>query len=665
MRTFLSQRRSTDSGPRADRTIAASLSGAQTEASRWRLWLLWLMVLSAVAVTGGSAIAIIQLQKEAARSSELQDLLNEMKVAAWQQSTLTSQTATAGGLSPEAAQTRAEIDEAVDAIGEKFERRDPGSRYAHAVESAYTEYDSGVDDEFDLLAAGKLAAARQINERHVGPAFRTLTAALDEADEHYQAMADRAGSRARRGTAAILAGASLIMVMLVGQSHRLRSRAFRRATHQASHDALTGLPNRVLLHERIAAAANPDGRDHQGAALLLIDLDRFKEVNDTLGHHYGDQLLIEVAQRMRNTLRRDETVARLGGDEFAVLLPGITDAQDVAAVAARLQEALDEPFPLDGINLTVAGSIGAALCPEHGTTADELLQRADIAMYAAKSNRTGYMIFDASQDSSDPRKLTLAGDLRRGIDQHQLLLHYQPKVDAQTGKVLGAEALVRWQHPEHGMIRPDEFIPLAEHTGLITPLTSFVLGSALQQCRSWLESGHHISVAVNVSTHRLLDLGFPGEVADLLTTWQVPAQLLTLEITESAIMADPERAMEVVQQLHALGVHLSIDDFGTGYSSMAYLKNLPVHELKIDRSFVASMTTNERDAVIVRSTVELGRNLGLHVIAEGVEDSATWIELDAVGCHAIQGYYVSRPVEASGFDEWLSRQPVAGPAATR
>jgi diguanylate cyclase (GGDEF)-like protein/PAS domain S-box-containing protein len=426
--------------------------------------------------------------------------------------------------------------------------------------------------------------------------------------------------------------------------------------HQALHDALTGLPNRVLLHEHIAAAE----ADQAGAALLLIDLDRFKEVNDTLGHHYGDQLLIEVARRMENLLRRGEIVARLGGDEFAILLPGVTDEQDVAGVAVRIHNALDAPFPLDGINLTVGGSIGASLCPEHGTTADELLQRADIAMYAAKANHTGYMLFNERQDSSDPRKLTLASDLRHGIERGQLVLHYQPKVGAQTGALLGVEALVRWQHPEHGLISPDEFIPLAEHTGLITPLTTFVLGAALQQCRDWLQAGNEIPVAVNISAHRLLDLNFPTEVSNQLARCQVPARLLTLEITESAIMADPDRAMQVVQILHDLGVYLSIDDFGTGYSSMAYLKNLPVDELKIDRSFVSHMTTDERDAVIVRSTVELGRNLGLHVIAEGVEDSATWTELDAVGCHAIQGYYVSRPVTSAGFQEWLDRQ--AAPA---
>ncbi|GIE24559.1 hypothetical protein Ahu01nite_076610 [Winogradskya humida] len=294
-------------------------------------------------------------------------------------------------------------------------------------------------------------------------------------------------------------------------------------------------------------------------------------------------------------------------------------------------------------------SPGSGRSSSSGTNADQLLRRADIAMYAAKTNRSGYMLFDATQDSSDPRRLSLASDLRQGIEQGQLVLHDQPKVDAQTSALLSAEALVRWQHPEHGMIRPDDFIPLAEHTGLITPLTTFVPDQALQQCRSWLRADHEIPIAVNISTHRLLDLHFPAEVSNQLSRWQVPAQLLTLEITESAIMADPERAMHVVQQLHDLGVHLSIDDFGTGYSSMAYLKNLPVHELKIDRSFVSNMTTSQRDAVIVRSTVELGRNLVLQVIAEGVEDMATWTELDAVGCHAIQGYYVSRPCRPTPF----------------
>ncbi|GIE99458.1 hypothetical protein Ari01nite_69230 [Paractinoplanes rishiriensis] len=628
-----------------------------------RLGLTWLTVFLGVAVTGGSAVAISQLQQYAAERGELRMLLTEMDVAAWQQSTLRLQAVMAGQLSPEAAQAREEVDETVDAIGEQFAQRDPASAEAQAVQDAFLAYDAAVDHEFDLLAEGDIEAVRQVDEREADPAFQTLVTAIEAADHHYKRLADRADDRARLGTVLILAVAALTVVLVVWQSHRVRSRAFRRASYQATHDALTGLPNRVQLHQCITAATDPE-HGTAGAALLLIDLDRFKEVNDTLGHHYGDQLLVQVSERLRAALRREETVARLGGDEFAVLLPGVTDEQDVAAVAARLRDAMDAPFVLDGLSLSAGGSIGAALSPQHGSTAEELLQRADIAMYTAKTNRLGYTMFDSSQASTDPRKLTLAGDLRSGIEQGQLVLHYQPKVDAQTGAALGAEALVRWQHPEHGLIPPDEFIPLAEHTGLITPLTTFVLDTALQQCHAWILAGHELTVAVNVSTHRLLDLGFPEEVAGLLARWEVPARLLTIEITESAIMADPDRAMLVVERLHALGVHLSIDDFGTGYSSMAYLKTLPVQELKIDRSFVSSMTISERDAVIVRSTVELGRNLGLRVIAEGVEDLSTWQELDAVGCDALQGYYISRPVPSDRFDEWLDSRPVRTPAGT-
>ena len=545
--------------------------------------------------------------------------------------------------------------------------------YTDSILASAGEGICGVDAE-DRITFANTAAGRITGLGVEGLLERDVSAVLPNGDKLLGDAAEREGVLQRPdGTSVRVAwtvspiadngkrAGAVIMLRDITQQRALE----HDLRHQALHDALTGLPNRVLLHEHIAAAAEPGESEQTGAALLLIDLDRFKEVNDTLGHHYGDQLLIEVAHRMQNVLRRGEIVARLGGDEFAVLLPGVTEDQEVAAVAERIHDALDEPFPLDGINLTVGGSIGAALCPEHGNTADELLQRADIAMYAAKSNHTGYMLFDTSQNSGDPRKLTLASDLRASIEQGHLVLHYQPKVDAQTGALLGVEALVRWQHPEHGLIPPDEFIPLAEHTGLISPLTTFVLDTALQQCRSWVQGGHEIPVAVNISTHRLLDLSFPIEISNQLARWQVPAKLLTLEITESAIMADPDRAMYVVQQLHDLGVHLSIDDFGTGYSSMAYLKNLPVHELKIDRSFVSNMTTNERDAVIVRSTVELGRNLGLHVIAEGVEDSATWTELDAVGCHAIQGYYVSRPVTSNGFQEWLDQQATPASAAIK
>jgi diguanylate cyclase len=456
--------------------------------------------------------------------------------------------------------------------------------------------------------------------------------------------------------AAFTVGVSLLIgcwLLLVGYQRRIRQ--------QALSDALTGLPNRILLHDRTGQAIRQADRELVPAALLLLDLDRFKEVNDTLGHHYGDQLLIQVGERLRAALRQVDTVARLGGDEFAVLLPRIETAEGAVTVANKLQAALEEPFVLEGLALEVEASIGLALYPEHGNDPDELLQRADIAMYAAKQAHAGFVLFDPKLDQHSPRRLALLGELRRAIEHQQLVLHYQPKVDAHTRRVLGVEALVRWQHPTHGLIPPDEFIPLAERTGLITPLTHHVLDAALRQCRAWQQAGHELTVAVNISTRRLLDLALPDEVAGLIAACQVPARLLVLEITESTIMTDPTRALEVLGRLNEMGVQLAIDDFGIGYSSMAYLKSLPVHELKVDRSFVAQMTSNTSDAVIVRSTVDLGRNLGLRVVAEGVEDQTTWHELDALGCDAIQGYHVSRPVPADDLTSWLTQQQAATP----
>ena len=441
-----------------------------------------------------------------------------------------------------------------------------------------------------------------------------------------------------------------------------RKRLAERLQHQAYHDPLTGLPNRTLLRERAIQAIETADREATSAALALIDLDRFKEVNDTLGHHYGDQLLVLVGQRLAGALRTGDTVARLGGDEFAVVLPSIDTAEAARDAARQLQGAFAEPFRLEGLTLDVEASIGIARYPEHADTPEELLRHADIAMYSAKQNHTGCMLFDHAQDRHSPRRLALLGELRRAIENHQLVLHYQPKVDAHCGRVLGVEALVRWEHPERGLVPPSEFIPLAEQSGLIGPLTHYVLDVALSQCRQWWRAGPELSVAVNVSVRRLLDLDFPVEVAALLERYQVPGRLLVLEITESTIMADPTHALQVLARLDAMGVQLSIDDFGTGYSSMAYLKNLPVHELKVDRSFVSQMTTSRSDAVIVRSTVDLGRNLGLRVVAEGVEDRATWIELNALGCDAIQGYFVSRPVAAEDLAGWLARGLNAIPA---
>jgi diguanylate cyclase (GGDEF)-like protein/PAS domain S-box-containing protein len=436
-----------------------------------------------------------------------------------------------------------------------------------------------------------------------------------------------------------------------------RKQLERALTSQAFTDQLTGLPNRALLRDRAQQALRLAGRQGVTAALLLLDLDRFKEVNDTLGHHHGDLLLQQVAERLHGSLRGSDTVARLGGDEFAVLLPQIAGVQEATVVADKLSAAIEAPFAVDGLSLDVDVSIGVAVYPDHASDPNELLQRADVAMYAAKATHAAYTIYDPSLDQHNPRRLGLLGQLRRALAAGELVVHYQPKADVRSGRILGVEALVRWQHPEHGLLGPGEFVPLAETTGLIRPLTAHVLHAALRQCRAWQDAGRELSVAVNLSTRCLLDLTLPDQITALLEDSGVAPQRLVLEITESAIMTDPTRALEILNRLHVLGVQLAIDDFGTGYSSMAYLKSLPVDELKVDRSFVTHLRDNQSDAVIVRSTVDLGHNLGLRVVAEGVEDQATWQELATLGCDSVQGYYLARPMSAAELVAWLATQP--------
>jgi diguanylate cyclase (GGDEF)-like protein len=443
--------------------------------------------------------------------------------------------------------------------------------------------------------------------------------------------------------------------IVAGASKALRHQA-EVNEHQALHDSLTDLPNRTLFHDRVRQALTSARRDHVPAAVMIMDLDRFKEVNDTLGHASGDELLKQVGLRLSASLRESDTVARLGGDEFGVLLPKVVDAEAAVAVARKLRTTLEEPFTIHGLTLQMEASVGIALYPDHGGDVQSLLQRADVAMYVAKEHPAGCEVYTRERDDYSPDRLTLLTELRRAIDRGELLLHYQPKADLRTGEIHGVEALVRWEHPERGMIPPDEFIPAAQKTGVIGPLTMFVLDEALRQCRTWSLQGLELCVAVNLSTRNLLDLHLPEAVGELLARWEVPAGLLELEITESTILADPVRAMQILSRLDEMGVRLSIDDFGTGYSSLAYLKRLPVDELKIDKSFILGMDESENDEVIVRSTIDLGRNLGLRVVAEGVESAQGWSRLAQLGCNVAQGYYLSRPVPAAELTAWLRQR---------
>jgi diguanylate cyclase len=388
----------------------------------------------------------------------------------------------------------------------------------------------------------------------------------------------------------------------------------------------------------------------------VMDLDRFKEVNDSLGHHAGDELLQEVGRRLTNVLRTSDSVARLGGDEFGILLPNPSDHDAVTAVVEKLVETLQEPIAVQGLPLVVEASVGIAVFPDDGLDADTLLRAADVAMYTAKEEKTGYGFFDGSTHQLDLARLTLVGELRRALEKHELVLHYQPQALLDTGEVRSVEALLRWNHPERGLIGPGEFIPLAQQTGLIRPLTLYVIGEALRQCQAWERKGLELAVAVNVSTRNLLDVEFPTQVKALLGAWDLDADRLELEITEDAVLTDPVRTKAILEELAEMGVRLAIDDFGTGYSSLAYLKRLPITQIKIDRSFVIGMATDEDDATIVRSTIDLGRNLGLDVVAEGVETEPIWNTLRELGCTIAQGYYLSRPVPPDELGSWLLRR---------
>jgi diguanylate cyclase (GGDEF)-like protein/PAS domain S-box-containing protein len=456
---------------------------------------------------------------------------------------------------------------------------------------------------------------------------------------------------------AIDGGDGFIIAVLQDLTRRKAAESALRAQaelnhHQALHDALTGLPNRTLFHDRIAQALHRGRRSDATVAVLMLDLDRFKEVNDSLGHAAGDALLMEIGRRLDGMLRASDTVARLGGDEFGVLLPDPTTIADVLTAAERVRAAIQEPVIVQGLPLSVDASIGVALFPRDGLEVEALLKHADVAMYHAKHENAGVCFYEPSRHDDDPVRLTLVGELRRALEERELALHYQPKASLLDGSVHSVEALLRWNHPERGLVLPDEFIPIVQQTGLIMPLALYVVDEALRQARAWLDTGLRLAIAVNLSSRNLMDADFPLQVEELLGRHGVEGALLQIEITESTVLADPTRTRSVLERLAALGVRVSIDDFGTGYSSLAHLRRLPVDEIKVDRSFVMSMDSDEDDATIVRSTIELGRSLGLDVVAEGVETQAVWDRLAALGCNYAQGYHLTRPLPADELACW-------------
>ena len=478
----------------------------------------------------------------------------------------------------------------------------------------------------------------------------------------YEPIAAAARRETRRIYIALAVGLLILwaaLFPLVGSASRTLRRQLADNRHRATHDALTGLANRARLTSRAECILAEGGT----AALLLLDLDGFKEINDSLGHEHGDKVLREVAARLSSVMRPADLLARMGGDEFAVLIPDVPSGEAALVVAERLRAALRAPLVLPTLSLRLGVSVGVAVAPEHGTCVDDLMRSADLAMYRAKREMTEIELYRAERDQQLPDRLTLTAELPAAIERGELQLHYQPQVDINTGAPVATEALVRWIHPDRGLIPPDRFVPLAETTGVIADLTRYVLATALAEQARWREAGYDIPVAVNFAGPNVLDVDMPAVVRELVERWETPRGCLIIEISERTVMHGPQRLAGLLDQLREIGVQSSLDDFGTGQSSLAFVRSLPVDEIKIDRSFVFEMLDNAADEAIACSTIALARALGLRVVAEGVEDDATRAALAAGGCHVAQGYLISKPLPADEMLRWLERHPVTSRSA--
>jgi diguanylate cyclase (GGDEF)-like protein len=535
-----------------------------------------------------------------------------------------------------------------------------------------------VEDDLQEALDGELSAdvshvdkAENVDERQFGELLEVYVP-VQFGTEHvafeiyvpWTPIAAQIQANTRRLLLVLVGGLVLLWAVLfrivVDASRRIRrdrDELERRADENrrlAMFDHLTELPNRLLFFDRVSQTIATSAREGTGVAVLLLDLHHFKDVNDTLGHERGDELLRQVGPRLQGVLRASDTVARLGGDEFGIALAGLGSPVEAEDVARKLTDALDAPFALDGIDIALGGSIGIATYPDHGDDPDQLMRRAEVAMYVAKAARAPFESYSPAQDTYSTDRLALVADLRKAIDDGTLTVAYQPMIDLSRSAIVGVEALLRWTHPTQGAIGPDVFIPLAEHSGLIGRITTYVLEAAAGQAHTWQGAGLDLTVSVNLSVRDLQRAGLAAAVADALERHGVPADRLRLEITEGSVMDQPERALATLGELAAVGVGLSVDDFGTGYSSLAYLQRLPVNELKIDRSFVLGLAESSSDGEIVRSTVGLGHNLGLSIVAEGVEDESSLTFLREVGCDIVQGFFIAKPMSAESLTEWAT-----------
>lgn len=452
--------------------------------------------------------------------------------------------------------------------------------------------------------------------------------------------------------------------LIIDQTNELRAQAAalrKEAARGVTHDPLTGLPNRTLVMDRLNQAITAANDESQTLSVILLDLDRFSELNSALSRHQGDQALNQVAGRLRGLARDTDTVGRIGADEFVIIVPRASSELDTHRIAASIIAALKAPFVLDGVRVDIQASLGITIFPIHGADADTLMQRAEVAMYAAKRDKTRFAVYHKKHEKNSPRKITLAGELRESLESGLLYLHYQPKLALKNMTLEGVEALARWPHPRHTLISPSEFIPLAERTGLINPLTSWVIDRSLEQLSKWSKQGFFPSVSINVSAQDLNNEDLFDHLTGLLASYSIDPNRIVLEITETSIMLNEDHATIMLRRLKDIGVRISIDDFGTGYSSLAHLSELPIYEIKIDRSFVEDMGTNPRHAKIVRAIIDLGHNLGLNVIAEGVSTREIKDQLAELRCDAIQGYYLTAPISPEEIPTWLKQNKVKLP----
>jgi diguanylate cyclase (GGDEF)-like protein len=472
-------------------------------------------------------------------------------------------------------------------------------------------------------------------------------------------------SAGRRGLLPVIGVLQLVLMTLYLSLFPLLRRVTARLRGQveqierlALYDVLTELANRRLFHDRLEQALLTGQRNDTGFALMLLDLDRFKEINDTLGHQTGDAVLVHLADRLKEVARASDTVARLGGDEFALVLLGAQDAASALFVAERIRRALEEPFVVDDLKFQLETSIGISIFPKHGTDAEQLLKRADVALYASKDSHVP-VVYATEHDQHSAEGLSIVAQIRNAIDNGELLVHFQPEVDLATGDTRRVEALVRWNHPERGLLWPDSFIPLACQSALVRPITRLVLDTAIRQCREWQDAGINVGVAINLAARDLSDSRLEEEITEALRRWKVEPHMLELEIPESAVMSERDRVHRMLARLSERGVRIAVDDFGSGYASLSHLKQLPVDVLKIDQSFVQNLGVNEEDEAIVRSTIDLAHNLGIDVVAEGVESEDVLARLASLGCDMAQGFCLARPTTADEVTAWLAAKQVA------